>query len=187
LLDYFDAMERRVAAGDHRIAITLARLYFKCRMQVDNPPKQSNPDHPFHLTASLCKTLPERPSDYEQSVVAEAALRGVQEAVLNEMGYVPAHVVAAPQSERAQDWALAATDRLSALADQGNAEAAFRVAREYMLDQYGIQDLDRAALYYRMSIDHTVATDMRNTLSRQHLARICATGRLRAESNRHCL
>ena len=78
-------------------------------------------------------------------------------------------------------------DRLSALADQGNAEAAFRVAREYMLDQYGIQDLDRAALYYRMSIDHTVATDMRNTLSRQHLARICATGRLRAESNRHCL
>lgn len=186
LLAYFDELEHRVSAGDYTIALTLARFYFSCRLKLGNPDILATPGHPSHLTAKLCTTLPERPASYEQELVAEAAMRGVEEAILHEMAYVPADVLRAPGSERAIDWARDATDRLSALADRGHVEAAYRLAREYMLDHHGIQDLDRAAHYYRMVIARSSPSQIENSISRQNLARICATGRLSMDSSRLC-
>jgi hypothetical protein len=179
LVSYLLDLENRIAAGDDSAVIPAVDLLMQCGLlDVPELVLNNNDGNPARLVAVECATLPERPGGYERTLLAEAALRGVPEAVLLEPGLPPLEVANSRDDAVRRDWAIGVSQRLELLAGKGNIEAFHELGRIYMANDYGMRDYALAAQNYRSFIDRTSASDPRRAGVAEFLRHICVRGNL---------
>jgi hypothetical protein len=166
-------LEHRIASGDESAVMPAAELIRTCSLLSEITEAESNRDHPSYLSRKACQTLPDRPSGYDRTIVAEAALRGSRDAILNEWGYTPLDVAYSKDVAVRQNWASGVAQRLELLSERGDLDARIALARVYLAEDFGVRDYGLAAKNYRAFLNSAPASDPRRKSASDYLSKMC--------------
>lgn len=163
--DYVADLEARIARGDTAGMVKMAQILDDCwsaksiAEDAVAHKREADDDYDQKLqTARMCEGTLVLP-DYAQvrdrgaELVAEAARRGDEAAILAQFQNSPLRVGADPLSEGSRAWVNEAAGRLETLASAGNSKAALALGMLYSSGSITPQDFPKAAPYFRQVLD----------------------------------
>ncbi|MDX2299933.1 MAG: hypothetical protein NW204_09430 [Xanthomonadaceae bacterium] len=164
--DYVADLETRIARSDTAAMVKMAQILDRCWSAKSIAEdavaykREAEDDYDQKLqTARMCEGTLVLP-DYAQvrdrgaELVAEAARRGDEAAILAQFQHSPVRVGADPLSEGSRAWVNEAAGRLAALASAGNSKAALALGGLYSDGSFTPQDFPKAAPYFRQVLDN---------------------------------
>jgi len=168
--EYIDDLEARITRGDTAAMLKMAQILKNClyahaiaenavEVAVAHEREVGKRYDRELLQDRMCDSTLEL-SDYEQvrsrqsELIAEAARRGDEAAILAQLQNPPHWVGSDPLSEGSQAWVNEAAGRLEALASTGNSKAALALGKLYSTGSFTPKDFAKAAPYFRQVLDN---------------------------------